>query len=728
MSEKAPTSSNKESYADSLRNRVGNYRTDGAVLDESERLARKLSASPEVVEAEVVRDFAEGDALLAKSASKDPKVKGTEKEFVVKSISEDTNGEKIAIILSKDGKEEQIIPYSALQRNAVEVPAPLESDDSAPTEAAVASKSSLRPVADGEFGDDYLGREENSDPEHPDYLPVGAMAHEPWTFADEADADVATGNNDPTNNPGDDAEVPTDVTETPTGEVVVDDGNQPGTDIELVSDGSNTGSERPSGVYGRKGEDLFGGGRETPGVANPETPLDLSGDQHPEYDGPVEPGSEIELAGPTDIEHVPTPGEIQQRPEVDPAFVERLDLARSRYAEMTAKSRKSYLGRFLKNDTKVGGILAKIPGVSKAVDVWNAAKQKVSGKSEKADALFFEKDVLEAKAEYEEAYNALSDATKAELERVGFDAESITWLSTVGNIGQDSRLESEIAAQREAQSGKTNTFVNFWVNQKGFKGKLLKGVIVLGAGGLTAGIFAGAAAAYVAGGAAGFGIAKHVTGRRANAVDAEGRTLARTQSFEDHRQKHADITAAHNANGAGSVEDITKTVESRTDEEVLGNRRRMRTAVAIGSLGGRAAFGAKNLLDNIFDKPKKTPDAPKPEPAPDAPKPPRPEEPTATPPEAPKPPTPEEINGRMFNVESGNGFTHEIQDFAQANGTQVDGQKAFDIYNEAIAKFGENGLIEPTGTYARSAGDFGISSPGGAAWKPGVAEFLKARL
>src|SRR5690606_36182430 len=87
-----------------------------------------------------------------------------------------------------------------------------------------------------------------------------------------------------------------------------------------------------------------------------------------------------------------------------------------------------------------------------------------------------------------------------------------------------------------------------------------------------------------------------------------------------------------------------------------------------------------------------------------------------------------EMSGREFYVEPGHGFTHEIQEFAQANGSQVDGKRAFEIYEQAVARFGQDGLIEPTGTYVRDAGDIGISAPGSAAWKPGVAESLKSQL
>ncbi len=560
------------------------------------------------------------------------------------------------------------------------------------------SENELRPVADGELGDDYLKFAENSDPEHEDYLPIGVMAHEPWTVAEKPNLSVS--------------------------KVVRSSPAEPTQPEQPVQ------TDEKDGTYHLDSSDLFNGGRDR--VYDNNEPPSTG------YDGPVKPGSEIELAGPTDIEpYNPGPteivpvengGELVQLPEVDPAMIEALDAARSRYAEATAKSRKSYLGRFLKQDTQVGGILTKLPGVKFAVRGvnWFKNTKLVSGSSQWADEKLFERSVLKAKNQYEDIYKAVSAATAAELARVGWEEDVVKQLSLLGNLAQDHKLENEIAFQRQTQSKDTNKFVNWWVNQKGFTGKLKKAGVIVGAGaltGLTAGIFAGATAAFLAGGATGAGIANHVTKRRANSIDKNGWTLAARQANADLSIKDAAIRSRHEADEVGSVEDITGRTERRTDEEVLGNRKRIKTAFFLGAAAGRGAFQLRELLNQpdkpgvpTVETPKKTPRTPRPL--------------DPQPPTAPKSPTPgvPTINGQEFMVEHGHGFTHEIQEFAQVNGSNVDGKKAFDIYNEAVAKFGKDGLIDPMGTYKRVQGDFGIASPGSARWKPGVAEFLKSRL
>ena len=562
------------------------------------------------------------------------------------------------------------------------------------SEQLVSKESSVRPVLDGEYGEDYLSNELNSNPDNEDYLPTGTMAHEPWTIAD------------------------------------LPESNQP--KPELPSDDiTPSGDTNSDGSYSYNGSDLFGSGKETPGRIN----SDNSESPNNGYDGPVEPGSEIELAGPTDIElydpgsseivHVEDePTEIVRMPEVDPQLVEALNVVRTRYAQETAKSRKSYLGRFLQSDTQVGGIMAKIPGVKQAVNGWNKVKASdaVAGASEFLDAKVFEKSLTEARTAYEDAYNALSSSVLEEIIKAGWDAEMATSLSLRGNIYQDALLENEILYQRQSQSKSTNTFVNWWVGQKGFSGKLKKAGLVVAAGaatGLTAGVFAGATAAYIAGGVAGASIGNHVTKRRANSVDESGMTLAVRQSRTDRTLKEAAITGRHEDEGVGSVDDIVNRTEGRTGDETVGNRKRIRTATLLGAAAGRGAFKLKELFDGSTDGTTKSPDNSRPQ-TPDT----TPEAPAAQP--IPRPEAP--INGREFYVDPGHGFTHEIQEFAQANGSNVDARKAFDIYNEAVAKFGEDGLMQPLGTYLRDAGDFGINAPGSAQWKPGVAEFFKSKL
>ncbi len=83
------------------------------------------------------------------------------------------------------------------------------------------------------------------------------------------------------------------------------------------------------------------------------------------------------------------------------------------------------------------------------------------------------------------------------------------------------------------------------------------------------------------------------------------------------------------------------------------------------------------------------------------------------------------IVGNEFNVESGNGFIQEINDFAEANGMSRNDSISTQVFNEARAKFGDDLL---TGSEYVQNGDLRISSAGQNAWNPGVAEFMLQRM
>lgn len=425
-------------------------------------------------------------------------------------------------------------------------------------------------------------------------------------------------------------------------------------------------------------------------------------------------------------------GEI---PEVDPGIIEvapvlkdRMDQARDKYANEMARSRRSYIGRFFKSDTQVGGILAKIPGVKATVRGWNKVK-KSSGMqaiSRGIDA-GFERSAIAAKAEFIEVYNQMSEAVASELEARGCSAEMASQLSLLGNIAQDEKLEEAIVQKRQLKSKSTNWFVNKWVEQKGIKGGLKKAAVVVAAGaatGLTAGIFLGATAAFVAGATAGGYIGTHVSSRRANSLDNDIKTLAQVQSEEDTTKKEQLIRDRHEAGETGSVEDIVGITELRTNQELVGNRNRVKTSAAIGGLSGRAAIYGYDQIQNIFNNtgsmkgsgqvvnggPEHTP----------------PEPPAHTPSHTPTPhPTPENpIRGlENFTVENGNGITHELMDFAQANGHQITPEQANHLYENLLSRLGPNNIIDG-GTYVRQAGDIGISSPGATSWTPQAQEIL----
>ncbi len=295
-------------------------------------------------------------------------------------------------------------------------------------------------------------------------------------------------------------------------------------------------------------------------------------------------GGPGELPGPNgEIPELPRPGI-----EVNPEYVEALAEAREDYAQKTAKSRKSYLGRFAQGNSWVGRKLKSIPGVESTLE-------KINSK--------FDTKVVEAKENYEKAYNDIAARVAQELRARGYDEETVKALGCLGKIEQDAFLEAEIVAERSSQSKDTDKFVNWWVKQQGWKGNLKK-VGVVGAAGTVAGVAWGVAvpilAPWVAGAAAGGAIAAHVTRRRANAVGEDSLTLAERQSNADHAIKAAAANERHQADEYASVEDIINRTENRTTEELMGNRRRMKAAVAVAKLtGGVSAL----ITRNVFEQP-----------------------------------------------------------------------------------------------------------------------------
>lgn len=429
-------------------------------------------------------------------------------------------------------------------------------------------------------------------------------------------------------------------------------------------------------------------------------------------------GPNLSESTPNPTPEDPERPQLQELQAVSPET--RLSLAEHDYAKMSARERNSYWGRFCQGRSRLGKLVRKIPKVSSTIEQLNTLSNK---------------KLQEAKASYEDAFNRVGIQAVEELRAEGVSEDEIRSLAAAGVIMRGTELEHKIVTERQMQSKKSNKFVNWWVNSTGFKGKLKKAGVIAGAG-LAAGFIAGAAlpvgAAWLtaggvgalAGGATGGGIARHITRRRANTPQGAN-TLAKQQSGLDI-QSHIQSVENTLQNGEfASVDTITESVEDRTNSEILGNRKRMKAAVAIGQMmggfGGIIGSETRQFIDEFempnFDNNQAHAQEP------------RPRQEVA---EAPQPnteaPVQETINGRSFNVESGHGFTHEIQEFAQANGGSVDSRRAYDIYNEAVMRFGKDGLIEPTGTYQRAAGDFGINSPGMVSWKPGVAEFLKSRL
>lgn len=84
--------------------------------------------------------------------------------------------------------------------------------------------------------------------------------------------------------------------------------------------------------------------------------------------------------------------------------------------------------------------------------------------------------------------------------------------------------------------------------------------------------------------------------------------------------------------------------------------------------------------------------------------------------------------GQEFTVEAGHGYTHELQEFARANGVDLSSEQAYELHLRLVERFGENYLDikdAVTDTYHMDDGGVGLAKPGAAVWKPGVAEAVR---
>jgi len=683
------------------------------------------------------------------------------------------NGAKHVYNVGKDGKKRHISNNDVLTSYGYNPDGSKIEDASNETQdttesvensATDTSTSGIRPIEAGEFERDLEYGPENSDPNHPDYLPTGVMAIEPHTFADGET---------------------TSATSTPEGEdddeVVIDDGDVIPTDI-------NSGERTRVHESVDKGDivrfrDKSGKLREweVRSIGNPDKDgdrgvllrnTDGSGDEHIRTyeglldaleEGPVESnatnatpegdprtrigeaintrmnelmengmseedahaqahdefwGGDVhendEDEGGDDGEGDPNQIEFTPSPELS-ELNQMLDAAQHRYAEATSRSRNSTFGRFLKEDSKFMGIVGKLTGMQKLINkLKNSEKvQNWTTENDKNRQFLGDAETIAAKEEYDKLYQEVAVLTGQELEAAGLSAELAKSWALYGETERDKALAFDIADRREANSKSTNGFVNWWVNAKGWKGKLAKAGLV-GVAGIAAGagvgvLGGGFLAAAIAGGVTGNAIAGYVTKRRANSISKEtGRTLAQDQAIGDHAEAATNIVDSYATDqvSLSPSESIART-EQTTDDEMIGNRRRRRAAIAIGKAG--AVFGLGQYHNLFGDKPKPAdPTTPKPK----DPKTPTPKDPTPKPPEvAPKPPTPE-VPRPQFDVEPGSGFEREISQYFANNGKPISGSEAHKLYQSLEQTYGPNGLIKPSETYLRSGTDFGISRPG----------------
>lgn len=388
--------------------------------------------------------------------------------------------------------------------------------------------------------------------------------------------------------------------------------------------------------------------------------------------------------------------------------------AQDAYAEATAKDRSGYAGHLLHSSNKV----SKLPLIGK----WLQAQ------AEKSNERHDKKTIGPAREEYKRSVLAIQqeirDQIRAEMGETQEAIEAIRLNASDLAIQSELDLELKITAKRLEQSGDTNKFLNWWVNQEGLGGKLKKAGVVGGIG-ITAGMLVGLAGAPVIvgtalGAGAGAGVGAYVTKKRAAAIakKEDGESIASQQSRADLERKRQYVAAQkEQEDGFANISELVNMTEERTAAETTRNRSRLRSAVAAGALGGSLGAGAgagiRGAIENGIAQAEAAPQQPE-----------KAATPTVDKPEVPPAP---ELEGTSFDVEYGNGYTQELVDFANANGHELTGQQSWDLHQDIMERFGPDYIdINGAGNdIYTDGGDVRLAESGSATWNDGVGQFIQ---
>lgn len=414
--------------------------------------------------------------------------------------------------------------------------------------------------------------------------------------------------------------------------------------------------------------------------------------------------------------------------------------ARHRYAQLTAKDRTSYFGRFLQGDSGLTKLLRRIPGVARIADKVNTRQSR---------------DKNAAQAEYEALVDGISGEITADTVEQEL-AHRKAWM-----INESLALERAIADYTKESSKDAGAFTNWWMSQEGKRFGKAKKAAVIAVGGAAAAAVAtvflpsmmfGLATGSLVGGITGGVVAHRVTKRRNNADIKVGRNA--TMSYADYEAAYSmnqHYDAITQASEGVSAADITTRVEAKSDIEMLRNRKRVAAAKGIGAAaGGLTGLGLGRLHEVWDSHSQAAADAQTAVEKADAAR-----EAAEAKAKALQEQLTQQANGgaengagdfggsttdtsgatevlrgNSFTVENGSGFVKEWGQWANLNGHKIDSSTASELHQAVLEKFGPDGVIDlktlPTDaeTYVQN-GDLRIGAPGAAQWQPGVADFAR---
>lgn len=308
--------------------------------------------------------------------------------------------------------------------------------------------------------------------------------------------------------------------------------------------------------------------------------------------------------------------------------VEALNAGRSVYARASAEAQRKATGRFLLGDQKrVGKLIRKSERLSGLIDSVNT----------RLDA-----PVREAREQYEHTLDELG-AVVAHLSReAGVSQNEIRNLAFAALCEEANQLALETAnvamelaggnvdeADRSRLSKRQLQFAGWWArnsinssdpSKSNKLGLVKKGAVMAGVGlavGTGVGLVGvGAWAGSVIGGGVAGALARNVNRKQAAGIaetltDDDGNVIGELTSAQRkagqavvNMQQSVHDSFIDGTDAFARAGDITRVQEHSTDQEMLGNRRRIRLAFAAGSLGARAGVtlgnGIRHTVKNVF--------------------------------------------------------------------------------------------------------------------------------
>ncbi len=376
---------------------------------------------------------------------------------------------------------------------------------------------------------------------------------------------------------------------------------------------------------------------------------------------------------------------------------------------------------------------------------------------------YSKKNLERARDEYNEALLDAGGEARTLLEAAGATPEQITQFAALGAMNMARELtetqlryalcatkayklndSGELVQKTGRISSKKAKFYDWWqknssqkalqirggfrLSKEGIKQKSKK-TIFLGALGLVPGVALGAMGAVflgpIAGGALGIDLARRVARASAGSRIAQGATaqiVARQSQWEVDQRIQAAVDQATAAGEEITPDLITRAVIEHTNNKVKDNRKRTAKLAAATALFGAAGATLGDYLLNNDNLPsiRQAVDTDK-----DS------GEDTGNGQGAgstdPNTESKESVFEQNVTVESGHGYTHELQDLAATKDVNLTSKEAFQMYEHLEGKFGGDMFVGEGESY-RMGNNFGIRRTGSFQWRPEVLQEFEKEL